>query len=231
MGETLREGRLTARAFRRGVRTTPGDGYAGRADPELLALVADPFESVADARERLTALERTLGERGDGRAPFLTVYARVTDAVERGVAEAAFEDPDWVARYLVAFAEHYRAAFERGHLGRVPDPWQLAFDRACSPDTLVDAEQVLLAERYAPGLTDFDASLGRLDEALSMFTLWQGRRNAWRGVVALSLGRRAERPVRWALNTASLGAASAVFAPGVSDGLLERLRAAERGTV
>ena len=280
MRETLREGRLTVRALRHGVRTTPGDGYAGRADPALLALVADPFEGVTDARERLSALERTLRERGDGRAPFLTVYARVTGAVERGVTDSAFEDPEWVARYLVAFAEHYRRAFEafeRGHLDDVPDPWQLAFDRACSPDTLVvqdvllginahvnydlalalhdvgidpsrprkradhrtinetlaalvDEEQVLLAERYAPGLTDIDASLGRLDEALSMFTLRQGRRNAWRGAVALSLGRRAERPVRWALNAVSLGAAGAVLAPGVSDGLLERLRAAERGT-
>ena len=279
MGETLREGRLTARAFRRGVRTTPGSAYAGRDDPDLLALVVDPYEGVADAHERLTALERTLRERGDGRAAFLTVYARVTSAVERGVEEARFADPDWVARYLVAFADHYRQAFEafeRGDLARVPDPWQLAFDRACSPETLVvqdvllginahvnydlalalhdvgidpdrprkradhrainetlaalvDEEQELLAARYAPGLTDVDASLGRLDEALSMFTLRQGRRHAWRGAVALSLGPRVERPVRWTLNTVSLGAASAVLAPTWSERVAERLRAAERG--
>jgi hypothetical protein len=146
MRETLREWRLTARAFGRGVRTTPGETYAGRADPELLALVADPYADVADARERLRALERTLYEREDGRAAFLTVYARVTEAVEGGVAESRFADPDWVARYLVAFADHYRRAFEafeRGTLANVPDPWQVAFDRACSPETLV-VQDVLL---------------------------------------------------------------------------------------
>jgi len=277
MRETLREWRFTARAFRRGVRTTPGETYAGRADPDLLALVADPYADVADARERLRALERTLYERDDGRAAFLTVYTRVTEAVEHGVADARFADPDWVARYLVAFADHYRRAFEafeRGTLADVPDPWQVAFDRACSPETLVvqdvllginahvnydlalalqdvgidpdrrgkradhriinetlaslvDEEQELLAARYAPGLADVDESLGRVDEALSMFTLRQGRRHAWRGAVVLALGPRAERPVRWLLNTVSLGTASAVLAPGWNETVLERLRALE----
>lgn len=279
MRETLRESRLTARALRRGVRTRPGSTYAGRADPTLLELVGEPFADVADVRERLGALERTLREQGDGRAAFLTVYARVTSAVGRGVADARFADPAWVARYLVAFADHYRRAFEafeRGDLHAVPDPWQLAFDRACSPETLVlqdvllgvnahvnydlalalhdvgidpdrprrradhrainetlaalvDEEQELLAARYAPGIADVDASLGRLDEALSMFTLRQGRRHAWRGAVALSLGPRVERPVRWTLNAVSLGTASAVLAPTWSDAVAERLRATERG--
>ncbi|MFC7228432.1 DUF5995 family protein [Salinirubellus salinus] len=279
MRETFREGRLTTRALRRGVRTHPGETYAGGGDPALLDLVTEPFDGVADTRERLLALERALREREDGRAAFLTVYARVTSAVEAGVDDGRFADPHWVARYLVAFADHYRRAFdafERGDLRRVPDPWQLAFDRACSPDTLVlqdvllgvnahvnydlalalhdvgidperprkradhrainetlaslvDEEQELLAARYAPGIADIDASLGRLDEALSMFTLRQGRRHAWRGAVALSLGRRVERPVKWTLNAVSLGTASAVLAPTWDERVAARLRAAERG--
>jgi hypothetical protein len=78
--------------------------------------------------------------------------------------------------------------------------------RAGSPSTtaaLVDEEQEVLAARYAAGIADVDASLSRLDEA---FSLW----------------RRAEALVRWALNTVSLGAASAVLA-STSDSRVEQL--------
>lgn len=130
-------------AWRRAEVATEG---AGANDAALLALVADPFSDVADARERLTALERLLYERGDGRAAFLTVYARVTTEVERGIRDGEFADPEWVAAYLVTFADHYRAAFdayERGDLAAVPDPWKLSFGAACGDETLV-LQDVLL---------------------------------------------------------------------------------------
>lgn len=140
--------RRTVRAARRGRRAgmASESAGAGQRDPELLGLVATPFDSVTDARERLTALERLLREREDGRARFLTVYARVTEAVDRRIDAGAFEDPDWVGAYLVTFAEQYRAAlvaYERGDLERVPRPWQLSFDAAVGSETLV-LQDVLL---------------------------------------------------------------------------------------
>lgn len=131
------------RAWRRAEVSSTG---AGGNDSTLLGLVADPFTDVGDASARLAALERCLYGRGDGRASFLTVYARVTTEVERGILDGAFEDPAWVADYLVTFADHYRAAFaayERGDLDDVPGPWRLSFGAALGDETLV-LQDVLL---------------------------------------------------------------------------------------
>ncbi|OYR53751.1 DUF5995 family protein [Halorubrum halodurans] len=109
-------------------------------DATLLDLVAEPFASVEDVADRLTRTEAYLRERGDRRAVFLTVYTRMTAAVADGIESGSFDDSEWVASYLVAFAERYRralVAFERREFERVPRAWLLGFAAAVRGERLV----------------------------------------------------------------------------------------------
>jgi hypothetical protein len=133
VGRRVREGR-----------PEPRSGTAG--DPEILTLLEEPYESVEGAGRRLTALQREFAVREDDRAVFLAVYARTTEAVSARIDRGEFEDPEWVADYLVTFANRYREAardYERGALGELPDPWQLAFDSAAAPDSLAIQDALL----------------------------------------------------------------------------------------
>lgn len=115
-------------------------------DPWLLDLIEAPFESVAGVHDRLSNLETRLRERGDRRAVFLTIYARMTREVAAGIERGDFADPEWMRRYLVEFAGYYRRAFlafERGHLAAVPDPWRVAFGTALRGDALVVQDSFL----------------------------------------------------------------------------------------
>lgn len=60
---------------------------------------------------------------------FLATYLRTTEAVGAAVANHVFEDPRWVERWDVEFADLYFSALnaEVGGNDRVPRPWQLAF--------------------------------------------------------------------------------------------------------
>jgi hypothetical protein len=95
---------------------------------------------VAQMRRRLVSLP----EHRSHRAPFLGTYLRTTEAVGDAVEAGLFEDPDWVLRWDVAFAELYLAAFDADLAGRddqVPRPWRLAFQ---APPDLPALRHVLL---------------------------------------------------------------------------------------
>jgi hypothetical protein len=120
-------------------RTRPEPRHSG-GDASIAARTADPYETVADAERELRELRDAFEARGDRRAIFLSIYARMTTAVADRIDRGGFEDPEWVGEYLVAFANHYRVAvhdYETGHRDRVPEAWQLAFDAAADPDVLV----------------------------------------------------------------------------------------------
>jgi Family of unknown function (DUF5995) len=78
--------------------------------------------------------------RLDGLAPehghlreFLGTYQRTTLAVGKAVDAGDFEDPGWVERWDVVFAELYVTALDAHLSGGTPTrPWRLAFD--ASPD-------------------------------------------------------------------------------------------------
>lgn len=74
---------------------------------------------------------------------FLQTYRRTTVAVGKAINDALFEDPEWVERWDVAFAELYLAALDSDLAGRadVPRPWRLAFD---APASLPALRHVLL---------------------------------------------------------------------------------------
>jgi hypothetical protein len=61
---------------------------------------------------------------------FLETYRRTTLAVGKAVRDGSFEDPAWVERWDVVFADLYLAALDLdlGGSPDVPRPWRLAFD-------------------------------------------------------------------------------------------------------
>ena len=99
--------------------------------------------------EAVESVARTMQERYDGLAPgqqhlgeFLGTYRRTTLAVGKAVDGGEFEDPEWVERWDVAFAELYVEALD-AHLsgGRPSRPWRLAFE---APPDLQALRHVLL---------------------------------------------------------------------------------------
>ena len=59
---------------------------------------------------------------------FLGTYRRTTLAVGKAVDDGLFEDPEWVERWDVAFAELYLSALDAHLSGGTPSrPWRLAF--------------------------------------------------------------------------------------------------------
>jgi hypothetical protein len=73
---------------------------------------------------------------------FLGTYRRTTAAVGKAVDDSWFEDPSWVERWDVAFAQLYLDAIDAHQgAGRVPRPWRLAFD---APGSLPPLRHVLL---------------------------------------------------------------------------------------
>ena len=98
---------------------------------------------VAQMQQRLTDLP----PRAAHRAAFLGTYLRTTEAVGAAVDAGSFEDPEWVERWDVVFAELYLAAHDadltaaEGDVATVPRPWRLAFD---APPELPALRHVLL---------------------------------------------------------------------------------------
>ena len=74
---------------------------------------------------------------------FLETYRRTTLAVGKAIQDKHFEDPEWVERWDVVFADLYLAALDRDLAGSpdVPRPWRLAFD---APASLPALRHVLL---------------------------------------------------------------------------------------
>ncbi len=158
----VRQLRATYRGLRADVTATPPVDP----DPDLVELAAEPFESVADAEERLSSLQSRLRATGDRRAVFLTVYARMTRDVRHQLGTGAFENPGWMRTYTVTFAEYYRRAFlafERGRVEAVPDPWLLAFGTALGGDALIMQDAILGINahiNYDLALTVRDVGIG-----------------------------------------------------------------------
>jgi hypothetical protein len=74
---------------------------------------------------------------------FLETYRRTTLAVGKAIQDAQFEEPWWVERWDVVFADLYLAALDLDLAGSpdVPRPWRLAFD---APESLPALRHVLL---------------------------------------------------------------------------------------
>jgi hypothetical protein len=88
--------------------------------------------------QTIGAVVRRMQDRLDALSPasshrrvFLQTYQRTTIAVGKAVEDAYFEDPEWVERWDVVFADLYLEAHDADVDGRradVPRPWRIAFD-------------------------------------------------------------------------------------------------------
>ena len=78
--------------------------------------------------ERMTATLARLEASGDPRRYFLATYSRTTAAVGEAIRQARFEDPAWVDRWDVAFAQLYLDALQSFQTdpGSAPRPWRAA---------------------------------------------------------------------------------------------------------
>ena len=105
--------------------------------------MAEPA-SVRDVVARMQQRLDTLPPERASRRPFLSTYLRTTEAVGAALRDGLFEDPDWVERWDVAFAEFYLDAYDADRTedrSRLPRPWRLAFD---APPELPALRHVLL---------------------------------------------------------------------------------------
>ena len=75
-----------------------------------LDFIPGPFRTVGDVLDGLTALESGFAQRKDKRAVFVGAYLLITQELSQRLQLGSFEDRDWVARYVVSFAELYRQA-------------------------------------------------------------------------------------------------------------------------
>jgi Family of unknown function (DUF5995) len=111
------------------------DGPGGRSPWQTLRVAYDGAPSgsgpvaevVAQMQARLDALPPQLAHR----RYFLGTYLRTTLAVGQAIDTGLFEDPAWVERWDVVFAELFVQAHDADRDGRaadVPRPWRLAFD-------------------------------------------------------------------------------------------------------
>lgn len=101
----------------------PSKGAPGLPEP--------PIEAVAAGmQQRLDRLPARLSQQ----RVFLSTYQHATQAVGEAVQTATFEDPGWVTRWNVAFANLYLTALDAELAGddKASRPWRLAF--AASPD-------------------------------------------------------------------------------------------------
>src|SRR5438067_2024947 len=90
------------------------DGHNGRVIDDLIA--------------RMAAMLGPLEAGGDQRRYFHATYQRTTIAVADEIKRGGFDDPGWVERWDVAFADLYLDALETALTGQRPArPWEVAF--------------------------------------------------------------------------------------------------------
>ena len=106
----------------------------------LRTLMLAPIVTPEDADTRFVCLASMLRTQNDRRAPFATLYSKITSAVRQAILAGTFEDGPWVRTYLASFAELYRVAFVGyidGRQGDVPASWRISFDTARARKELI----------------------------------------------------------------------------------------------
>jgi hypothetical protein len=93
-------------------------------------MVAEQAHGVETVLTRMAQTLAPMESSGDSRRHFLATYARTTRAVGEAIRQARFEDPAWVDRWDVAFAQLYVDALDAhtADPASAPRPWRVAFD-------------------------------------------------------------------------------------------------------
>ena len=98
----------------------------------------EPAASIGEVVEQLQRRIDVLEPDQVHRRTFLTTYQRTTQAVGDAVENAYFEDPEWVVRWDVAFADLFLVAHDDDQTSRaVVRPWRLAFQADPNLPTIV----------------------------------------------------------------------------------------------
>lgn len=108
--------------------------------------IGPAYGSVQDVIDGLSRLERAFLRSRDRRGVFVTAYLQITRELQRRIAAGRFADNAWVGRYLVAFANLYRAAlaaYEAGQRGSVTEAWKVALDTSAAGVALVIQDLML----------------------------------------------------------------------------------------
>jgi hypothetical protein len=93
--------------------------------------IPEAFANVDEVVRGLAALEHHFTARGSRGGVFVTAYLITTRVIGERLARGAFDSPESVGRYVVAYANRYRRAlfdYCLGHRALVPRPWRIAFD-------------------------------------------------------------------------------------------------------
>ena len=98
---------------------------------------SQPASTIAQVVDQLQQRIDALSPQQVHRRTFITTYQRTTQAVGDAVDAAFFEDPDWVVRWDVAFADLFIAAHDADQVGGQPRPWRLAFQADPGLPTIV----------------------------------------------------------------------------------------------
>src|SRR3954451_11608323 len=107
---------------RRGVTGRTMDGEEAR------SMTAPQLSGIPAVLARMDALLATMPPDLAAQRTFLATYRRTTIAVGEQVEQGRFEDPDWVDRWDVAFADLYVSALETWLAGGDPSrPWRVTF--------------------------------------------------------------------------------------------------------
>jgi Family of unknown function (DUF5995) len=117
------ENRCVSSKIKGATMTVRGKGASGLPEPPIAAVVARMQQHLQRLPARVSHLR-----------VFLSTYQRTTHAVGQAVERGSFEDPGWMERWDVTFANLYLSALdtELARRDTVPRPWRLTF--AASPD-------------------------------------------------------------------------------------------------
>jgi hypothetical protein len=97
-----------------------------------------PGSTIGDVVDQLQQRIDALSYHQVHRRTFITTYQRTTQAVGDAVDAAFFEDPEWVVRWDIAFANLFIVAHDADQGGGpVPRPWRLAFQANPELPTIV----------------------------------------------------------------------------------------------
>jgi hypothetical protein len=100
--------------------------------------IDQPASSIGDVVEQLQQRIDVVPHDQVHRRTFIKTYQRTTQAVGDAVDAAFFEDPEWVVRWDIAFADLFIVAHDADQAGgRVPRPWRLAFQAGPDLPTIV----------------------------------------------------------------------------------------------
>lgn len=156
--------------------------------------------------------------------PWMIAFVTATESPALAVQDA-FLGINAHINYDLALALH--------DVGIDPDrPPKRADHRAVNEilSSLVDAQQDVLAKLYAPGLDAIDETFGRFDEQLTLFSLEQGRAQAWRFATVFTdvEVRPVARSARWVHRMTATGSSVFIRSPPLDQYVLRALADAER---